>query len=168
MVTELSGVQFGLSQTRDTNRTATKFAFWRRFIDDFVPILPLLLLKNSLRFFYSYTGCPKKKYPLLKSGLLLWTCVVIPLGISLCEIVFFIFAALCYLAGREIIPPFMYKSIQFPKVSRRTFKTKGLISIEGSFFWDTLYTYSYLNFYAINGPFALYRVYQKKRNHLIF
>ena len=40
------------------------------------------------------------------------------------------------MAGREviIIPPFMYKSIQFPKVSQRTFKTKGLISIEGTFF----------------------------------
>ena len=48
----------------------------------------------------------------------------------------FIFAVLCYLAGREviIIPPFMYKSIQFAKVSQRTFKTKGLISIEGTFF----------------------------------
>ncbi len=48
----------------------------------------------------------------------------------------FIFAVLCYLAGREviIIPLFMYKSIQFPKVSQRTFKTKGLISIEGTFF----------------------------------
>ena len=48
----------------------------------------------------------------------------------------FIFAVLCYLAGREviIIPPFMYRSIKFPKVSQRTFKTKGLISIEGTFF----------------------------------
>ena len=47
----------------------------------------------------------------------------------------FIFAVLCYLAGREvvIIPPFMYKSIQFSKVSQRTFKTKGLISTEGTF-----------------------------------
>ncbi len=57
------------------------------------------------------------------------------------ELFCFTFAVLCYLAGREviIIPPFMYKSIQFPKVSQRTFKTKGLISIEGTFFWDTLY-----------------------------
>ena len=30
-------------------------------------------------------------------------------------------------------------SIKFPEVSQRTFKTKGLISIEGTFFWDTLY-----------------------------
>ena len=54
----------------------------------------------------------------------------------------FIFAVFCYLAGREviIIRPFMYKSIQFPKVSQRTFKTKGLISIEGTLFWDTLYS----------------------------
>ena len=54
----------------------------------------------------------------------------------------FIFAVLCYFAGREviIIPPFMYKSIHFPKVSQRTLKTKGLISIEGTFFWDTLYS----------------------------
>ena len=31
-------------------------------------------------------------------------------------------------------------SIKFPQVSQRTFKTKGLISIEGTFFWDTLYS----------------------------
>ena len=57
------------------------------------------------------------------------------------ELFCFIFAVLCYLAGREviIIPPFMYKSIQFPKVSQRTFKTKGLISIEGTFWGDTLW-----------------------------
>ncbi len=48
----------------------------------------------------------------------------------------FIFVVLCYLAVWEdiIIPPFMYKSIQFPKVSQCKFKTKGLISIEGTFF----------------------------------
>ena len=47
----------------------------------------------------------------------------------------FVFPVLCYLPGREviIITPFMYKSIQFPKVSQRTFKTKGLISIESTF-----------------------------------
>ena len=33
-------------------------------------------------------------------------------------------------------------SIKFPEVSQRTFKTKGLISIEGTFFWDTLYSRS--------------------------
>ncbi len=53
----------------------------------------------------------------------------------------FVFAVLCYLAGREviIIPPFMYKSIHFPKVSQHTFKTKGLISIEGTFWGESLY-----------------------------
>ena len=53
----------------------------------------------------------------------------------------FTFAVLCYLAGREviIISLFMYKSIQIPKVSQRTFKTKGLIPIEGTFLGDTLY-----------------------------
>ena len=74
----------------------------------------------------------------------------------------FIFAVLCYLAGREaiIIPPFMYKSIQFPKVSQRTFKTKGLNSIEGTFFWDTLYITSFAK--IIYELFILYTVRPKK------
>ena len=36
-------------------------------------------------------------------------------------------------------PLFMYKSIQLTMVSQRTFTTKRLTSIEGRFFWDTLY-----------------------------
>ncbi len=54
----------------------------------------------------------------------------------------FVFPVLCYLAGREviIITPFIYKSIQFPKVSQRTFKTKGLISIEGTFLGHPVHT----------------------------
>ena len=51
----------------------------------------------------------------------------------------FAFGVLRYLADRKviIIPPFTQFNI--PEVSQGTFKTKGQISIEGTFFWDTLY-----------------------------
>ena len=83
-------------------------------------------------------GVPKK-YPLLKSDLLFWACVVTPLGIELHEFICvklfcFIFVVHCYLADREviIIPPFTHFNSQ--SCQKRTFKTKGLISIEGPFF----------------------------------
>ena len=51
----------------------------------------------------------------------------------MCEIVL-LFAVLCYLADREvIIIPLLLGGV-IPGVSQRTFTTKGLISIEGTFF----------------------------------
>ena len=60
-------------------------------------------------------------------------------------------------------------SIKFPEVSQRTFKTRSLISIEGTFFWDTLYKQVVQdNEKLFQTATELYRVYKKKRNHLIF